>query len=202
MTYESFIYDEFDNADFYKFEATEGITVIITLRSIPNNANYIMRILNSSSETLMRSDTKNTSEKMIIYRPTRTETLFIMVESLFGYSNVDSYILAINPDPSAPGLLRLEEVYSYPNPVRKGDLIFFNYSIPELQIPDEVKLEIFTINGELVYSTSDTTLSRKLEWNGRNLRNNQTANGIYYYVITAKRQDEVVRSSGKLAIQR
>ncbi|MFQ6042076.1 MAG: M6 family metalloprotease domain-containing protein [Candidatus Poribacteria bacterium] len=202
MPYESFIYDELDTADFYEFEARKGIPVIITLQSIPDSANYVMRILNSRSETLMRSEAKKVPERIMIYRPTRTETLFIAVESLFGYSNVDSYILTVNSDISAPGLLRLEEVYSYPNPARFGDRIFFSYLIPELQIPDEVKLEVFTINGELVYSTADTTASRRFEWNGKNLRDNQVANGIYYYVITAKRQDEEVRSSGKLAIQR
>lgn len=202
MSYESFIYDEFDNADFYQFEAKKGIPVIITLQSIPDNANYVMRILNSFSETLTRSETQKTSESMMIYRPTRTETLFIVVEPLFGYSNVDSYILVVNSDPSVPGLLGLDEVYSYPNPARKGDQISFTYLIPELQIPDEIKLEVFTINGELVYSTSDKTLSRNFKWNGRNLRDNQVANGIYYYVITARRQDEEVRSVGKLAILR
>ncbi|MBM3240288.1 M6 family metalloprotease domain-containing protein [Candidatus Poribacteria bacterium] len=201
MHYESFIYDKSDNADFYSFEAKKGNSIIITLQSIPDNANYVMRILNSRAETLMHSETKATSEKLMIYRPTHTETLFIVVETLFGYSKVDSYILTVNSDISAPGLLRLDDIYSYPNPARKGDPILFNYSIPEL-LPDEVKLEIFTINGELVYSTSDTTLSRKFEWNGRNLRDNQVANGIYYYVITAKRQNEEVRSVGKLAIQR
>ncbi|HIE30127.1 TPA: M6 family metalloprotease domain-containing protein [Candidatus Poribacteria bacterium] len=203
MPYESFIYDESDKVDFYEFEAKKGVPVIITLQSIPDSANYVMRILNSRSETLMRSEAKKAPGRTMIYRPTRTETLFIAVESLFGYSSVDSYILTVNSDISAPGLLRLEEVYSYPNPARFGDQkIFFTYLIPELQIPDEVKLEVFTINGELVYSTADTTASRRFEWNGKNLRDNQVANGIYYYVITAKRQDEEVRSSGKLAIQR
>jgi len=202
MTYESFIYDESDNADFYQFQAKEGIPVIITLESIPDDANYVMSILNSHSGALMHSDTQKMAERMMIYRPTRTETLFIVVESLSGYSKVDSYILTIKPDPSTPGLLRLEEVYSYPNPARKGERISFTYFIPDLQIPDEVKLEVFTINGELVYSNVDITLSRNFEWNGRNSRDNQIANGIYYYIITAKRQDEIFRSSGKLAIQR
>jgi len=202
MPYESFIYDENDPADYYKFEADAGVPVTIILRDIPEEADITMRLLNLQGDVLAYSTTKLGGEEMIIYRPTQTETLYIVVASRSGYSKVDSYILIVNSERQAPGSLRLDKVYSYPNPAKANSLIFFNYTVPESTIPDEVKLEVFTINGELVYSKEDLTISGKFRWNGKNELGSTVASGIYLYVISAKSEEKEFRSVHKLAIER
>ena len=200
--YESFLFDAHDLVDFYTFEVEAGVSVTITLSDIPEDANYIFRLLDAFGITLATSEMQKAEERVLIYRPLRTEQLYIAVESLFGYNSADSYILSVNSANTAPGLeLELTDVRNFPNPARSGQPIVFTYAIPEMQIPDEVKLEIFTINGEFVYSTADTTMARKFTWHGRNMRDNLVANGIYLYVITATRQDEIVRAVKKLAIE-
>jgi len=209
MPYESFIYDENDQADYYKFEAEAGIAITIFLRDIPESADYTMRLLNFRGDVLAYSTVKWSGEGTIIYRPTQTETLYIVVESRSRYSDVDSYILLVNSAKKAPGSLKLDKIYSYPNPAKANKSIFFSYKIPESAtpdeespIPDEIKLEVFTINGKLVYSTKDTTISGKFQWDGTNERGSTVASGIYLYVISAKSGEEVFRSVHKLAIER
>ena len=202
MPYESFIYDEDDPADYYKFEVDASVPITILLRDIPENADYTMRLLNSNGDVLVYSAAKQAGEETIIYRPTRAETLYIVVESRSGYSRVDSYILLVNSERQAPSSLRLEKVYSYPNPARTTRAIFFSYTVPESTIPDEVRLEVFTINGELVYSTEDLTISGKFRWDGKNESGLTVASGIYLYVISAQSEEKEFRSVHKLAIER
>ncbi len=210
IPYESFIYDENDQADYYKFEAEVGVPITILLRDIPENADYTMRLLNFRGDVLAYSTVKWGGEGTIIYRPTKAETLYIVVESRSGYSNVDSYILLVNSAKKAPGFLKLDKIYCYPNPAKANKPIFFSYTIPESPspdevspIPEEIRLEVFTINGELVYSTEDTTISGGLRWDGKNKRGSTVASGMYIYVISAGRDgEEEFRSVHKLAIER
>jgi len=108
----------------------------------------------------------------------------------------------LNAEKKAPGSLRLDKIYSYPNPAKAGRVIFFNYAVPESTIPDEVRLEVFTINGELIYSAEDSTISGKFRWYGKNEIGLTVASGIYLYVISAKSEGKEFRSVHKLAIER
>ena len=200
--YESFLYDENDVRDIYRFEAVFGDIVLITLADLPEGVEYRLALFSANGRQLAASEQVSPIEQRIVYKAEQTATLFIQVESEFGFSALDSYLLTVNTVEAGSGALRLADVRVYPNPSRAAAT--FAFTIPDLQLANTVELEIFNAAGEQIYidTLADVVGSADFQWDGRAANGNLLASGVYVYVLSATQGGATVREVGKVAIER
>lgn len=94
-------------------------------------------------------------------------------------------------------------VYNYPNPF--SNETFFTFKLT--QIPEELKIKVFTINGRNVKTINvlPSNLNydfNRIEWDGRDEDGDLVANGVYLYKVIMKKGNETVQVTQKLAIVR
>ncbi len=94
-------------------------------------------------------------------------------------------------------------VYNYPNPF-SGET-YFTFKLT--QIPDEIKISIFTITGRLIkeIKLNSSVLNydfNKIYWDGRDEDGELAANGVYLCKIIMKKGTETISAIQKLAILR
>lgn len=99
--------------------------------------------------------------------------------------------------------IKLLNVYNYPNPT-SGET-YFTFKLT--QIPDEIKIRIFTIAGRLIkeIETSSTNLNydfNKIYWDGRDEDGDIVGNGVYLYKIILTAGEKTQDIIQKLAIVR
>jgi len=200
--YFSFIPHQADK-DYYKFEAVAHTPIAITLSDIPEGADYSLRLLSFSGQELARAIAKNPGEKEIAYKPTRAEILYVLVASRNGYSPTDCYVLTIQTFSPSQGALRLTNVRVYPNPLRRGKTARLKYTIAERREATNATLEIFSINGQLLYQSSESDVmgAKHFSWNGRNYHGNIATSGVYLYVISIQNGKETATTVGKIAVE-
>jgi len=90
----------------------------------------------------------------------------------------------------------LKEVYNYPNPFE--DDTYFTFQLRGIDVPEELKIRIFTIAGrlirELFIPPADLRVGfNKIHWDGRDRDGDEIANGLYFYKVISK-NDEVVKT--------
>ena len=98
-----------------------------------------------------------------------------------------------------------DKVIVYPNPTSRDAIITF-----QLTKSADVTLEIYDITGGLVYTDvlrnvvgqQSASLDEAFVWDCTNQVGESVAGGVYIYVLEAKREDEIVRRSGKVAVVR
>jgi M6 family metalloprotease-like protein len=205
QTYESFIFDQKDKRDLYRTDAISGEAIVATLLNPSDTVDYELSILNESGQQIATAERVSPTELQIILQPTQTGRFYISVESQSGFSEVDSYLLTVNAVEPQSGQLKLEQVRAFPNPIRaEHHAAFFFYTVPDLQLAEEVKLEIFNIAGDLVYTDVQSNVigSGHFRWNGKNAANEIPATGIYIFAISAVQGENVVREVGKISLVR
>jgi hypothetical protein len=99
--------------------------------------------------------------------------------------------------------LRLVDVYNYPNPFTESTHFTFRLS----QIPDELRIKIYTIAGRLIKeiskNSSELTFDfNKIFWDGRDADGDIIANGTYFYKFIVKLNDRTETITEKLVIAR
>ncbi|MEG8947200.1 C25 family cysteine peptidase [Rosettibacter firmus] len=99
--------------------------------------------------------------------------------------------------------LEMKNVYNIPNPFNNETCFIFVLT----QIPDELKIRIYTVAGRLVkeiriYNSELSTNLNTIFWDGRDEDGNLLANGVYFYKVIAKRGDKYSSMIQKLAIVR
>lgn len=200
VRYDSFIYDENDEVDFYKFDVNANIPVIISLTNVPYLANYALQLfVDSQRNLLIETESTPSEDKQITYRPVRNGTLYAAVVTFGEHSNIDSYIFMVD-QAVIPDLAKLADIKVYPNPVRRTQQLTFEHL--QLQLADRSEIKIFSSAGRLVYKKSlDRMKSYKFTWDCQNMSGETVASGIYIYLITAERFDETVTVHGKFAIE-
>ena len=92
------------------------------------------------------------------------------------------------------------EVYNYPNPFANETYFTFRLS----QIPEEVKIRIYTIAGRLIKEIAKQSSElnydlNKIYWNGRDEDGDVIANGTYLYKMIMKNADKVESVTQKLS---
>jgi hypothetical protein len=107
----------------------------------------------------------------------------------------------------SPGI---QQTGNYPNPFDRETA--FTYRLTGPDHAREISLKIYTVSGRLVKSFHDftdefgrpgTQLDYHVKtWDGRDEDGNPLANGVYFYKIRAKWEDQEVQKTGKLAILR
>ncbi len=98
---------------------------------------------------------------------------------------------------------KLLNVYNYPNPFSKETYFTFKLT----QVPDELKIRIFTVAGRLVREiekkSSDLNYDfNRIYWDGRDQDGDRLANGVYFYKITLVKGDKKDNVVQKMAIVR
>ncbi len=96
---------------------------------------------------------------------------------------------------------KLLQVYNYPNPFSNETYFTFRLS----QIPDEVKIRIFTIAGrmikEIIKKSSELNFDlNKIYWDGKDEDGDVIANGTYLYKVIMKIGDKTESVNQKLVI--
>ena len=98
-----------------------------------------------------------------------------------------------------------DQVIVYPNPTSHDAIITF-----QLTKSADVTLEIYDVTGGLLYTDvlrnvvgqQSTSLDEAFVWDCTNQAGESVAGGVYIYVLEAKRENEIVRRSGKVAVVR
>ena len=98
---------------------------------------------------------------------------------------------------------KLLNVYNYPNPFPNDTYFTFKLT----QIPDELKIRIFTVAGRLVKviekHASDLNYDfNRIYWDGLDQDGDMLANGVYFYKITLVKGDKKDNIIQKIAIVR
>jgi hypothetical protein len=90
---------------------------------------------------------------------------------------------------SIPGLI------IFPNPYKLGAAGGIKFD----GLTEDIKVHIYDIAGDLVWTGQNTPGSASLTWNSQNSGGNQVAPGVYLYVVTANSGG---KASGKIAVIR
>jgi hypothetical protein len=109
-------------------------------------------------------------------------------------SGVEKFFLVSNE-------AKLLNVYNYPNPT-SGET---HFTFKLTQIPEEIRIKIFTIAGRLVreikLNSSDLKFDfNKIYWDGRDEDGDVLANGVYLYKVIMKAGNKSEEVTQKLAI--
>ncbi|HSP88040.1 MAG TPA: interleukin-like EMT inducer domain-containing protein, partial [Ignavibacteriaceae bacterium] len=92
-------------------------------------------------------------------------------------------------------------VYNYPNPT-SGET---HFTFKLTQIPDELKIKIYTIAGRLIKEIKKTSSELNFDfntifWDGKDDDKNRIANGVYFYKIIISKDGKKQDVTQKLAI--
>ncbi len=91
--------------------------------------------------------------------------------------------MEINLDVFSEAEVKLSEVLIYPNPFR--DNCYFTFEVTQ---PSEIMIKIYTVAGRLIQRIERSVGSgyNQIEWNGRDWRGDQPANGVYLCYVRAR----------------
>lgn len=94
----------------------------------------------------------------------------------------------------------IEWALNYPNPFSKTTTIAY---VLTGATDDYVEIKIFTVSGRLIRTLRDvvreTANYRSLVWDGRDQEGDEVANGVYFAKIKAKREDQTIEKTVKIA---
>jgi hypothetical protein len=96
---------------------------------------------------------------------------------------------------------KIMDIYNYPNPMTNDTYFTFKLT----QIPDEVKIRIFTIAGRMIkeikLNSSELNFDlNKIYWDGRDTDGDEIANGTYLYKVIMSIDGKQYVETKKLAI--
>lgn len=99
--------------------------------------------------------------------------------------------------------MQLLNVYNYPNPFKEET----NFTFKLTQLPDELKIKIYTVNGRMIKEFILTSAElkydfNKIYWDGRDTDGDLIANGIYLYKVILRKGNESSQTTQKLAVVR
>lgn len=171
--------------------------------SITHIFNYNQEVINIPSENINYEYTPfPDSRAVIIWKPTFEDgqhTLIITAkDSSNNYFDSTSYNINFdvysNPD--------LRDIYNYPNPFK--DDTYFTFELRGVVPPEEFRIKIFTVAGRLIREMNIPQPElrigfNKILWDGRDQDGDLIANGIYFYKIICKQNNEIRTVTQKLA---
>ena len=119
-------------------------------------------------------------------------------------SKNQSYLGGDDPSPYRFTLdedVQIDNIINAPNPFEKDTV--FTYDLT--QEPDDVSIKIYTVSGRLIRIFQNASARRGYNeeyWDGRDEYGNMLANGVYFYKIIVKTEEERLERYGKLAVLR
>lgn len=101
------------------------------------------------------------------------------------------------------GEMQILQVFNYPNPFTENT----NFTFKLTQIPEEIKIRIFTIAGRLIKEIAIPSAELKydfnqISWDGRDEDGDLIANGTYLYKVIMNNQDKTESVTQKLSVVR
>jgi len=97
--------------------------------------------------------------------------------------------------------LSVSDIRVFPNPFKDGDTKYGRENgIVFDNLPQEVRIEIYNIAGELVFEHAKNNTNNRYDWKTVNRNGNKVASGVYVYVVTSESTKE--KNKGKLSIIR
>jgi len=158
----------------------------------------------ANNQTVLSYEFGNENPKVVVnYTPTLEDGDYNL--KVFGKNSLGTLVDSAGYEKrfQVSNEVQLLNVYNYPNPT-SGET-YFTFKLT--QIPDEIKIKIYTIAGRLIreIKVPSTNLKydfNKIYWNGRDEDGDVPANGVYLYkmILTAGEKTEDVIQ--KLAIVR
>ncbi len=143
------------------------------------------------------------SEAIVTWTPTITEdgghTLEVLAKDASGnFFDTTSYRISFNVFNESD----LKDVYNFPNPFKSDT--YFTFELRGINVPDELKIKIFTIAGRLIMDISlpQSALQigfNRILWDGRDQDGDEIANGLYFYKMIYKNNEVVKTVTNKLA---
>jgi hypothetical protein len=93
--------------------------------------------------------------------------------------------------------------YNYPDPISKDTYFTFKLT----QIPDELKINIYTVAGRLIKQITKTSSElnydfNRIYWDGKDQDGDTPANGVYFYKIIISKDGQTQNITQKMAIIR
>ena len=169
--------------------------------SIAHIFNDIQEVIDTSSPSVAYHQYSD-SKAGITWKPTfedGTHSLVITAkDSSNNYFDASAYNITfvVDGDPD------LRQVYNYPNPFT--DNTYFTFELRGVAPPEEFKIKVFTIAGRLIREInipqSELNIGfNKIPWDGRDEDGDEIANGVYFYKIISKQNNEVKTVTQKLA---
>ncbi len=133
------------------------------------------------------------------YRPSLSSGTYILkvVGSNAGGQVIDTN--GVQRKFSVQNELQVSEVYNYPNPFAVETYFTFKLT----QIPDEVRIKIFTVAGRIIKEIRMNSFElkydfNKIYWDGRDNDGDNIANGVYIYKLISVKGSETVTATQKL----
>ncbi len=157
-----------------------------------------------SNSNILTYEFSNQNPKMTVtYKPTLKDgeyNLRVMAKNSLGnFADSVSSVKNFTVNSEA----QLLYVYNYPNPF-SGDT-YFTFKLT--QIPDELKIKVYTIAGRLVrnivkHSSELNYDFNRIFWDGRDEDGDLLANGVYLYKVIMEKGGKTIDVTQKLAIIR
>ncbi len=123
-----------------------------------------------------------------------SHTVAVSAQDLAGNAVSDSIQFKVT------GQFRLDFLGNYPNPFK--DKTYFTYRLTE-QTTSPVEIRIYTVSGRLIrvlHSDAAAEINYgEIYWDGTDRDGEPIANGVYFYKFTARRGDEKIERTMKLA---
>ena len=98
------------------------------------------------------------------------------------------------------GQFRLDFVGNYPNPFKNKT--YFVYRLTE-QTTEPVRIQVYTVSGRLIRTLHSDSAEEinygEIYWDGRDQDGANIANGVYFYKLKARRGDQEIERTMKLA---
>ena len=98
---------------------------------------------------------------------------------------------------SKNNLLKLHNIYNFPNPFSKSTQFTF-----EVSKTSDIQIDIYSLGGKKILSIEKFNVPRGfniINWNGQNAFGDNLANGVYIYHMQANTENEKVSSLGQIA---
>ena len=102
-------------------------------------------------------------------------------------------------------MLKIDKLYSYPNPFNDRTSIYFEYNMPDTKL--QVELQIFDMSGRMLRSMHRTMVSEgytsgDFEWDRHDANGNRMDAGIYpYRVILTTERGQTVWQASRMVIE-
>jgi hypothetical protein len=155
-----------------------------------------------TSETVLTYEFSETNPKVVVnFTPTLDDGEYFL--RVLGMNNNLTDTATAEKSFLVSSEAKILHVYNYPNPFRNETHFTFKLT----QIPDEIKIKIFTIAGRLIrelnLSSSELKFDfNKIYWNGKDDDGDEIANGVYLYKVIMKAGDKTETVTQKLAVVR
>jgi M6 family metalloprotease-like protein len=197
--YISFIQTERD-VDFYRFHVDSDSNMLIYLEDIPEYCDYDLRVFDARERLIADStDQRQKKAKVLSFKTHTPGIYYVSVSSTDGYRVNEPYSIVVDSVPLAPGMITVSKVYPNPGPGSAG-AIRFKYAL--LAPAENITLEIYTLNGNLIHShsSSDVDITGELIWDATNNSGQEVASGLYVYLMRADLNGETDIQTGKIAV--